>query len=206
MVIKELNREKLKELSDQSFNFAEVIDHPEKFKEIGLDPLKIDEIRKKLLSLSLEILGEGKVEETELIRSCIHILGRCSVKEEELYGSILDCLIGCMNRDFTFAIEATRSIERLADAISSEIWENQNQIEHLVCLIETGDDMSSWNGAYALARLAAKVDRKSLQAPISRVLNVARLNTGFRKAHAALALGKLYKYADLKEEIPCQII
>jgi len=201
MVIEELSREKLKELIEQSFKVAEAMDKPEQFKEIGLDPSKINEIRKKVLTLSLDILSEGKVEETELIRSCIHILGRCSIKEKELYGSIIDCLIGYMNRDFTFAIEATRSIERLADAISPEMWEGQNQAEHLVRLIETGDDMSSWNGAYALARLAAKADKKSLQAHIGRVLNVARLNADFRKAHAVSALGKLYKYADLKEEI-----
>ena len=200
MKIEELNKGKLKELSDQYFNFAEAIDHPEGFKEIGLEPLKIDEIRKKLLTLSLEILSEGKVEETELIRCCIHIVGRCSIKEKELYGSIIGCLVRYMNRDLTFAIEATKSIKRLAD-VSSEMWGSQNRVEHLVRLIETGDDASSWNGAYALARLAVKVDRKSLQAYIGRVLNVARLNTGFRKAHAASALGKLYNYADLKEEI-----
>jgi AcrR family transcriptional regulator len=200
-MVEQLDREKLKELSDQFFNFAEAIDNPERFREIGLEPSKIDEIRKRLLTLSLQILSEGKLEEGELIRSCIHILGRCSIKDKELHDSIIDCLIGCTNYDFTFAIEATKSIERLANIASPEMWEGQNRVEHLVHLIETGDDTSSWNGAYALGSLAAKVDRKSLQAHISKVLNVAKSSTGFRKAHAVTALGKLYNYADSKEEI-----
>ena len=206
MRIEELDRERLKDISDQLFNFAEAMDHPEKFKEIGLDPSRIDEIREKLLTLSIEILSEkkrGKEEEKELTLSCIHILGRCGIKEKELHDSIIDCLVGCMNYDFTFAMEASKSIERLADITSIEMWEGQNRLENLVQLIETGDDTASWNGAYALSRLAAKVDRERLQADIERVLNVARSSTGFRKVCAASALGKLYQSADSskKEEI-----
>jgi hypothetical protein len=60
MRIEELDRERLKDISDQLFNFAEAMDHPEKFKEIGLDPSRIDEIREKLLTLSIEILSEKR--------------------------------------------------------------------------------------------------------------------------------------------------
>ena len=203
MRIEELDRERLKGISDQLFKFAEAMDHPEKFKEIGLDPSRIDEIREKLLTLSIEILSKkkrGKEEERELTLSCIHILGRCGIKEKELHDSIIDCLVGCMNYDFTLAVEAAKSIERLAAITSPEMWEGQNRLENLVQLIETGDDTARWNGAYALSRLAAKVDRERLQADIERVLNVARSSEGFRKSHAVYALGKLYRYADLKRE------
>jgi HEAT repeat protein len=67
--------------------------------------------------------------------------------------------------------------------------------------METGDDTASWNSAYTLGRLAARVDGESLRAYISRVLNVAKSGEGFRKAHAISALGKLYHYADLKKVI-----
>jgi HEAT repeat protein len=57
---------------------------------------------------------------------------------------------------------------------------------------------------YALASLAPKMDAKLLQSQVGRILNVARSHTGFRKAHAVSALGKLYQYVDnvdMKEEI-----
>ncbi len=202
MKLKELNREKLKELSEHYFRIADALDHPERFKEIELDPLKIDDIRRKLLSLSREILSEGGTEETELISSCIRILGRCSIKEKELYGRIIDCLIGCMNRSSIFAVEATRSLERLADVASSDALK-ENRIGDLVQLIETGDDEASWNGAYALGRLAGKVDRDLLQGHIGRVSSAARSNTSFRKANSISCLGKLYQYSNSskKEEI-----
>ena len=137
MRIEELDRERLKGISDQLFKFAEAMDHPEKFKEIGLDPSRIDEIREKLLTLSIEILSEkkrGKEEERELTLSCIHILGRCGIKEKELHDSIIDCLVGCMNYDFTLAVEAAKSIERLAAIILPEMWEGQNRLENIVIL------------------------------------------------------------------------
>jgi len=200
MMVEELSKGKLKELTYQ-FDFAEAIEHPERFKEIGLDPSKADEIRKKLLTLSLEILSEGKIEERGLIRSCIRILGRCGVEDKELHDSIIDCLIGYMNRDSTFAMEATESLERLTDITSPEMWGSQNRTEHLARLIETGNDMSSWNGVYAVARLAPKMDKKALQSQVSVILSIEKSSTGIRVANAVSALGKLYQYSDSKEEI-----
>jgi hypothetical protein len=199
MKIEELNRGKLRELSDQSFNVAEAIDYPERFKEIGLDPSKVDEIRERLLTLSLEILSEDKVEGTELIRSCISILGQCQVKDSKLHDSILDCLMKYMDQEHTFSLEAVHSIHKLADVVSLEALESRMQ--QLVHLLETGDNTASWNAAYALASMAQKMNRTLLQAHISRILNVAKSGKGFRKAHAICALGKLYQYADLKEKI-----
>jgi AcrR family transcriptional regulator len=193
-------------MRDQSFDFAEAIDDPQRFKEIGLDPNKIDEIRKKLLSLSLEILSE-KEEKLELIEegkfwligSCICTLGRCKIKDSELHESILNCLMGYMDCPLEFAIEAIYSLGRLVDVVPKDAWECR--ILHLVDFIETSDDTTSWNGAYALVSLAPKMDGKFLQEQIGRTLNVAKSNTGFRKAHAVFSLGKFYQYADSKEEI-----
>ena len=198
MKIEELNKETLKDLIRSEFGITDAMEHPERFQEIGLDPRRIDEIQRKLLSSSLEVLSQ-EAEENELIRGCIGILGQCKVKDNKLHDNILDCLMKYMDQELMFSLEATHSFYKLAELVSPEALERR--IEHLVHLLEVGDEMASWNGAYALAKLAAKVDKKSLQAHISRVLNVVRLNTGFRKAHAISALAKLYHYADLKEEI-----
>ena len=206
MKIEELNKETLKNLIP-FFNFADAIDHPEKFKELGLDPLKVDEIRRRLLTLSLEVLTERETEpelEEEgklwLIGRYIGLLGQCTTtKDSELHESILSCLMKYIDYSLEFANEAAHSLGRLADIIPKDAW--KSRIRHLVDVLETGDDTTSWNGAYALASLAPKIDSKFLQEQIGRVLTVARSDAGFRKAHAVSALGKLYQYADLKEEI-----
>ena len=98
-------------------------------------------------------------------------------------------------------MQASRALETLADITSPEMWESQNRTEHLARLIETRDDMISWNGAYAVVRLAPKMEKKTLQSQVSTILSIAGSSTGFRKAHAVSALGKLYQYADSKGEI-----
>ncbi|MDO9575317.1 MAG: hypothetical protein Q7J55_02175 [bacterium] len=74
-------------------------------------------------------------------------------------------------------------------------------MEELIHFLETGDDTASWNAAYTLITTAPKIDRKLLQAQISRVLNIVRSKAGFRKVYAVMVLGKLFQYADPKEEI-----
>jgi AcrR family transcriptional regulator len=197
MKIEELNKETIRDLY-WCFYFPEAMKHPEEFREIGLDPQMVGEIQRKLLSLSLEILSE-EVEEGDLISQCIGVLGGCTIEDSELHESILDCLMRYMDRELAFAAEAIWSLVKLMDIVSRETWESR--IPHLVDLLETGGDESSWNGAYALISLAPKIDRKFLQSQIGRILNIAKSNTGSRKAHAVSALGKLYQYADSKEEI-----
>lgn len=75
------------------------------------------------------------------------------------------------------------------------------KIEKLVHFLETGDDTASWDAAYTLITTAPKIDRKLLQAQISRVLNIASSGDGFRKGYAVTVLGKLFQYAGSKEEI-----
>jgi len=206
--MEELNKETLKNLIP-FFNFADAIDHPEKFKELGLDPLKVGEIQRRLLTLSLEVLTEKEValelkEEGKLwlIGRYIGLLGQCTTtKDSELHESILNCLMEYMDHPLEFANETAHSLGRLADIISKDAWESR--IRHLVDVLETGDDTTSWNGVYALASLAPKIDSKFLQEQIGRVLTVARSDAGFRKAHAISASGKLYQYVNSskREEI-----
>jgi len=75
------------------------------------------------------------------------------------------------------------------------------KVEELIHFLETGDDTASWNAAYTLMTAAPKIDRKLLQEQISRVLNIASSKDGFRKIYAVMVLGKLFQYADPKEEI-----
>jgi HEAT repeat protein len=104
-----------------------------------------------------------------------------------------------MNRSIGSAAAAVESFYKLADVVPKEKWEGQ--ISHLLNLLKTGNDTTSWNGAYALASLAPKMDDKFLQEQIGKILNIARSHTGFRKTHAVSCLGKLYHYADSREEI-----
>ncbi len=197
MKIGELSKERLKDLH-WSFYFPDAMEHPEEFREIGLDPQMINEIQRKLISSSLEILRD-KTDEGELISQCICILGQCKIKDRELHDSILDCLMDYINREFAFANEAVQSLYRLMDVVSKEAWESR--IPHLVNLLERGNETTSWNGLYALVTLAPKMDKRLLQTQIDKILNVAKSNNDFRKTHAVSALGKLYQYADLKNEI-----
>jgi HEAT repeat protein len=75
------------------------------------------------------------------------------------------------------------------------------KIEELINLLENGDDMASWDAAYTLIMRAPKMDRRLIKVQISRVLNVVRSKAGFRKANAITVLGKLFQYAEVKEEI-----
>jgi hypothetical protein len=75
------------------------------------------------------------------------------------------------------------------------------KVEELIHFLETGDDTASWDAAYTLMTTAPKIDRKLLQEQISRVLNVVRSKVSFRKVYAVMVLGKLFQYADPKEEI-----
>ena len=198
MKIEELNKETLKDLINSHFWVPGAMEHPERFKEIGLDPQRMDEIQRKVLASSLDILSE-EAEEGGLIGQCIEILGQCRVNDSKLHDSIFDSLMGCMDRELEFSLEAIWSLGRLADVVSKEAWEGR--VPHLLDLLETGDDTASWNGMYALISLAPKMDRELLQTQIGRILSIAKSSTGFRKAHAVSALGKLYQYSDLKEDI-----
>lgn len=75
------------------------------------------------------------------------------------------------------------------------------KIEELINLMENGDDAASWDAAYTLIMRAPKMDRRLIKVQISRVLNVVRSEAGFRKANAITVLGKLFQYANVKEEI-----
>ena len=75
------------------------------------------------------------------------------------------------------------------------------KIEELINLLENGDDMTSWDAAYTLIMSAPNMDRRLIKMQISRVLNVERSKSGFRKVNAITVLGKLFQYADVKEEI-----
>ena len=75
------------------------------------------------------------------------------------------------------------------------------KIEELINLLENGDDTASWDAAYTLIISTPKMDRRLIKVQISRVLNVVRSKAGFRKANAITVLGKLFQYADVKEEI-----
>ena len=75
------------------------------------------------------------------------------------------------------------------------------KIEELINLLENGDDTASWDAAYTIIMSAPKMDRRLIEIQISRVLNVVRSKAGFRKVNAITVLGKLFQYADVKEEI-----
>lgn len=75
------------------------------------------------------------------------------------------------------------------------------RIEELIHFLETGDDTANWNAAYTLMTTAPKIDRKLLQAQISRVLDIASSKAGFRKVYTVMVLGKLFQYAVSKEKI-----